>query len=103
MDSEHITINNNFVSRKFEINKLTQISSAQHSSIIIVYGRRRIGKTELIEQTLAKRNLLKFEGLEGYKEDQQMQFVVDQLASYAKEPLLQQINIKNWIQVFEQY
>lgn len=41
------------------------------ASLLIVYGRRRVGKAELIEHIYQARHLLKFEGLEGYSQDKQ--------------------------------
>jgi len=55
------------------------------ASIIVAYGRRRIGKTELLEQTFRTRNLLKFEGIEGLTEKQQFANIMNQLARYANE------------------
>jgi AAA+ ATPase superfamily predicted ATPase len=48
--------------------ELAQINAAQQSgeaALIVVYGRRRVGKTTLIEQAFRECRLLKFEGIEG--------------------------------------
>ena len=49
----------------------------------MVHGRRRVGKTELLEQFFRGRNLLKFEGIEGKGEREQRQAFALQLAQYA--------------------
>ena len=54
-----------FVGRQLEIQSLESIQQNQTPAIIIVYGRRRVGKTELLEHIFKKRNLLKFEGIQG--------------------------------------
>lgn len=54
-----VRIKKNFVGRIFEIALLKKISSTKEASIIIMYGRRRVGKTELLEQTFRTRKLLK--------------------------------------------
>ncbi len=52
-----------FIGRTFELEKLEKIGSAHEASIIVMYGRRRVGKTELLEQAFRERNILKFEGI----------------------------------------
>ncbi len=54
-----------FIGRHYELEQLYETNNADEASIIIVYGRRRVGKTELIERAFRERNLLKFEGIEG--------------------------------------
>ena len=39
-------------------------SQTKEAKILVVYGRRRVGKTELIEHILGDRHLLKLEGVE---------------------------------------
>ncbi len=92
--------NKNFVGREFEQKMLQTIGDEQTPAIIILYGRRRVGKTELLEQTFGERNILKFEGIEGESSSYQMQNVMQQLAEYAQQPLLRDIRIENWVDVF---
>lgn len=91
--------NKEFVDRIYEIKKLNSIASQPEASIIIVYGRRRVGKTELLEQVLCQRNLLKFEGRDRIASSEQMQFVMRQLAHYSEQPLLSKITITDWVDV----
>lgn len=93
--------NKNFIGRAFEISKLDQISKLREASMVIIYGRRRVGKTELIEQVFRERNLIKFEGLEGQDEAMQRQHVMEELAGYMKIPLIGQIATKSWREVFK--
>ncbi|MBN1684860.1 MAG: AAA family ATPase [Gammaproteobacteria bacterium] len=101
MKPYHVVFNENFVGRDFELERLSRIDENQESAIIVVYGRRRVGKTELIEQAFRKRNLLKFEGLEGVSEKEQMNHVLEQLAEYTQEPLLTKIQVTHWREVFK--
>ncbi len=100
---EHYPIENNnfFVGREFEQNRLREIAAQPGAKIIIVYGRRRVGKTELLEQTFKNRGLLKFEGQENLPEAKQIVFVMRQLAEYAQEPLLSKIEPPDWTQVLQ--
>lgn len=72
----------NFIGRRAEIDKLLQVDQSYKSSIVILYGRRRVGKTTLLERTFGKRNLLKFEGIEGYNEAKQLENLKAQLGIY---------------------
>ncbi|MCK5884650.1 MAG: hypothetical protein KAG61_13250 [Bacteriovoracaceae bacterium] len=70
-----------FVGRKKQIKKLQEVDSDKEASVVVVKGRRRIGKTELIEQYYKDRNVLKFEGIQcktklspaGYEKDKKRQ------------------------------
>ncbi len=62
----------------------------------MVYGRRRVGKTELIEQTFADRNLLKFEGLERQPRESQLREFARLLASYANIPFAESLRFSSW-------
>jgi len=90
----------NFIGRTSELERLHKIASEKEASIIVMYGRRRIGKTELLEQAFKDRNILKFEGIEGLSEKAQFANVMSQLATYVKEPLLAKIVIENWREFF---
>lgn len=98
---ESIDINQNFIGRAEEIKKLSQLKNHEEALMIILYGRRRVGKTELLEQVFRDRNLLKFEGLEDKPEETQRQLVMNQLARYAGENLLKNIQTQTWQDVFE--
>ncbi len=91
----------NFIGRIREKERLLKIASSKEASIIIMYGRRRIGKTELLEQTFRDRNLLKFEGIEGLSEKAQRANAMSQLATYAENPLLAKTVIDTWREFFE--
>lgn len=93
--------NNRFIGRKFERGFLKKISHLDHPSVVIIYGRRRIGKTELIEQTYRTRNILKFEGLEGQSEAVQRAHVILQLSEYTQDNLLKNVHCDSWTEVFQ--
>lgn len=93
--------NNAFIGRHKEADQLKKFAELSHAAILIVYGRRRIGKTELIEQTLRNRHLLKFEGLENQSQQEQIEHVLYQAAKYFDEPYIARLNYKKWVEVFD--
>lgn len=77
------------------------VGRARENAIVVMYGRRRIGKTELLEQAFRARNIIKLEGIEGKSEKEQMQLVLEQLFQYTQEPLLTKIKPVSWLEVFQ--
>jgi hypothetical protein len=96
MKSLHVKTKKSFIGRAFELERLKEISESKEASIIIMWGRRRIGKTELIEQAFKNRSLLKFEGIEGLSDQEQFASAMSQLASYLQEPILKKTVIDSW-------
>lgn len=90
-----------FVGRKSEIRFLKNLEGGDEASILIVYGRRRVGKTELLEHVFRKRNMLKFEGLEGQSAEAQREQVLYELARQVGDPILAKIKTTHWKEVFE--
>ncbi|MEI8300113.1 MAG: ATP-binding protein [Chlamydiota bacterium] len=91
----------NFVGRHAEWKRLITLGKSQESSILIVYGRRRVGKTELLEQVYADRNILKFEGIRGKSQEAQMAHVLWQLSEYVQNSLIAKLKVTSWIEVFK--
>lgn len=91
----------NFVGRHAEMERLTTLGNAKEPAILIVYGRRRVGKTELLEQVYANRNILKFEGIRGKSEEEQKALVLWQLSQYTKDPLISKLKMDTWVEVFK--
>jgi len=71
---------NRFIGREDELKTILGAAQEKQASIIVVYGRRRVGKTELIEHALSQRNLLKLEGVENGDMQAQMYRVLYQLS-----------------------
>ncbi|GJM06360.1 MAG: ATPase [marine bacterium B5-7] len=92
--------NKEFIGRSRERKQLCKIGQSDEAEIVVLYGRRRVGKTELLEQCYRERNLLKFEGLEGQPSQVQMASVMDDLARYTEQPLLSQVQVQTWKDVF---
>lgn len=59
MKPYQIPENEHFVGREHEVKQIKEICSQSGSKILVVYGRRRIGKTELLEQSLRTKKIFK--------------------------------------------
>ena len=74
--------------------------SGSASQLTAVYGRRRIGKTRLIEEAAKGSRFLKFEGLEGDSEEEQKRHFLHTLYSYSGRREHQVLHSDNWIDLF---
>lgn len=83
--------NKDFIGRVSEKRRLLEICALNQASIVVVHGRRRVGKTEFIEQTLRQRNLLKFEGIQNKPKEYQIRSILAQVARYTTEQSFQQM------------
>lgn len=92
---------NKFIGRLPELQHIAQAANSHEASILIVYGRRRIGKTELIEHALRDRHLIKLEGVEGGDTKTQIHRVMYQLSQALKDPLISRLQFDHWFECFD--
>jgi len=90
-----------FINRTEELHLLTREIEKSRSSLVVCKGRRRIGKSRLIQEISKKvNNFWEFQGLpprEGQSINDQLKSFSQQLAKYSKSPLVQ---LQNWQQAF---
>src|SRR5688572_5854930 len=101
MQPKSIPFNPDFIGRQYERSRLQQIAAQDKASILVVHGRRRVGKTELIEQTFRDRNIIKFEGIEKTGPAYQRRRVLRQLAEYTGDLQIASLKLTTWLEVFE--
>ncbi len=58
-----MSIPNNFVGRKQELQLLSELTYKNSASLVVIYGRRRVGKSRLIEEFGKNKKLYSFAGL----------------------------------------
>ncbi len=101
LESYQVVVNKTFTGRDYERDRFYKIDQLNEACILVVYGRRRVGKTELLEQSFCHRGLLKFEGIEKGDTDKQMFTVLSALAKYTGEPHLANLKFNSWLPIFE--
>ena len=89
-----------FVDRKNELEFLNKEYSKEESSLIILYGRRRIGKTSLIKEFGKSKNMLYFLATEE-SEAQNREMLKNIIASKFNNELLNSISVDNWEILFK--
>ena len=90
-----------FIGRVYEQALLKKQSEKGVASLIAVYGRRRVGKTCLIEESYKNRTVWKFDGLEKESKEKQISAFLSSLSKYAKDSLYETAACKNWLDVFK--
>lgn len=81
-----------FIGREEELNKLENLFQKGRASLVVCTGRRRIGKSALIQQIGKKADVfLEFQGLPprpGLRREDQLKSFAEQLASQTRLPAL---------------
>lgn len=86
---------NKFIGRKKELEFLNSEYEKNESSLIILYGRRRVGKTALIKEFGKDKDMIYFLATEE-SETQNMKAFRELVASNIKNELLSYISVNNW-------
>lgn len=89
-----------FLGRKNELKAIRErLEDHSKSQLIILYGRRRVGKSRLISEALLKeRNILKFEGIEGESTDVQIDQFLNDLSRQTNKV---KFAARNWREAFQ--
>jgi uncharacterized protein len=90
-----------FIGRFHELEQLNSVSNRKQAALVIVYGRRRVGKTTLVEHAFAKRGLLKFEGVEGKSDRFQIELFASTLRKLFPKASLSPVEPTSWTHAFE--
>ena len=90
-----------FIGREQELADLNDLYNASGSKLVVVYGRRRVGKSTLIEQFTARTPTLSFEGLEGLKTREQIHHFTEDLSKQLNDPILARTKLDNWQLIFD--
>src|SRR3569832_422189 len=90
-----------FIGRASEIKTIERASNSHDASILVVYGRRRVGKTELIEHTLRQRGLIKLEGVENSDSKDQRYRVLYQLSKALNDKDITHMRFNTWMELFD--
>ena len=90
-----------FVDRISELNTLEQEYQRKESSMVIIYGRRRVGKTELIRHFIKNKPAIYFLATEE-SEMMNRDAFQEQVADFLNNDLLRAAKIDRWEPIFQQ-
>lgn len=89
-----------FIGRKQELNALNQAYQQDSASFIVIYGRRRVGKTTLIQQFIQDKPALYFLGTQELEHQNQKRFQ-QELIRFTNIPYLEQASFDSWSALFQ--
>ena len=89
----------NFINREKEIETLNK-EYKKENSFVVIYGRRRVGKTTLIKEFIKDKKAFYFFA-DKQNEKLQIERFKNQIAENFKDELLKKIEIKDWDTLFE--
>ena len=90
-----------FIGRKKELDELENYYDSQKSELVVIYGRRRIGKLSLVKTFAGSKSYFyEFEAVESASTKKQIRHFTDTLAKQAKDPFLQNISFRSWEDLF---
>lgn len=89
--------------RKKELESLTEKLNSKKSELVVLYGRRRVGKSALIKHFIntTKANALIFEGLENQRTPIQIKHFSKRLKAQIQHPLLKNVEFSKWEDIFD--
>jgi uncharacterized protein len=91
-----------FIGRQIELDILNRAYKLDKAQLVAIYGRRRIGKSSLVESFLVnKKKCYTFEAIEDQNTESQIQHFIAQLSAQINDPLLNQMIFNNWDDVFK--
>lgn len=88
-----------FIGRQTELEKLN-LEYKRDSSFVVIYGRRRVGKTTLIKEFLKKKTAFYFLATEEL-EIQSMKRLAGVVARTTKNSVLQKVAFTDWLDLFQ--
>jgi len=89
----------NFIGRKNELDALSKAYHSHKSEFAVIYGRRRVGKSELILQFIKDKPAVYYLGKEAPTAFQIKEFLKES-AEATKEPLFLNYSTENWKEAF---
>lgn len=89
-----------FIDREQEMNTLENEYKREGSSLVVLYGRRRVGKTTLISEFIKNKNALFFLASEESESQNRVTFK-EKVAEFINSDLLKVADIKNWDILFQ--
>ena len=85
------------IGREKEIRLLTEYTSSDHPEFVAIYGRRRVGKTFLVNHLFHGKMAFAMTGVLDGTSEEQMEAFIDALQEYSKKTVKRP---ENWMEAF---
>mgnify|MGYP005664866301 FL=1 len=90
-----------FIGREREVKGLLQVDHSKKSALTAIYGRRRVGKTALVEHAFSNVPLFKFEGIENREEAHQREYFRAALVQHFQDSQLALLDVSSWLPLLQ--
>lgn len=90
-----------FIGRYSELRELNDRFQKKQSQLVVIYGRRRVGKSSLLEEFSKEKKHLFFEGIEHSPKTVQIQNFLNSLSKQLNDPFISKMKLTSWIEVFD--
>lgn len=90
-----------FIGRTEELSELNQRFSSSSSQLVVLYGRRRIGKSQLLKIFSQDKPFLFFEGIEGAHKKKQIENCVLEFSKQTHKAMIAKLTLSKWEDFFE--
>jgi len=91
----------NFIGREQDLDCLEE-NYQKDSGFVVIYGRRRVGKTELIKQFIKGKNALYYLSMEEKEQDSLVRWT-NAIAEFTNQPEMINSNISRWEFIFKNF
>lgn len=95
-----LKMNTLFVGRTVEVNELKQLQKKENASLVVIQGRRRIGKSRLVDEFAKGQKFYSFAGIEPRKEITAQMQRDEFMRQFGEQTGLSGITMKNWGDIF---
>lgn len=89
-----------FVNRKDELSALNRFYKEDKFHFVPIYGRRRVGKTRLVQEFIKDKPAIYFLA-DSVSETEQLKNLGREVGAFFKDPFLSDVGFKDWYQFFE--
>jgi len=89
-----------FINRERELNALEKLWNKREAQLVVIYGKRRIGKTELIKQFIKNKPHLYFLA-QRINEVENLRFLGEAVGEFFKDEILKTTGFPDWKVFFE--
>src|SRR3990167_1078781 len=89
-----------FINRERELSALKKLWQGKNAQLIVIYGKRRVGKTELIKQFIREKPHIYFLA-QKINEHENLKLLGEAVGEYFDNDILKRKGFENWKWVFE--
>jgi len=86
-----------FIGRRHELGLLTREYEKKGASLIVLYGRRRVGKTRMVTEFYKDKSLWHFDGLEVGGKAVQIRNFMNQLSTHTDNDIYKSVGCSSWL------